>query len=124
MLLALAKGMKCFGRRLGAFGASYRHEVEMAWLTLPAHSQLWPHCSCLASEALERGIADGVLEGSVECPVVAAHMPSRAVLLAAMKQRSISLPSFDVVTDRSGAAVPVERFWQELCGAGGPSMVG
>lgn len=54
---------------------------------------------------------------------MAAHAPSRTLLLAAMQQHGIALPAFDLITDRSGQAVPVERLYAGLHEAGGPATV-
>jgi len=61
---------------------------------------------------------------------VASQEPSREALLAAMQQRGIKLPNYDIVvaTGRGGgagsAALPVEALWPLLQNEGGITQVG
>ena len=77
---------------------------------------------CLAhpTEALESGIAQGQLGGSVAAPVVLAQDPPRSLLLAAMRQRGILLPCYDCIIDKEGKYAPIKTVWREIdsvCGS-------
>lgn len=68
-------------------------------------------------------MADGHLQGSLDAPLMAARAPNRALMLAVMQQHGIALPAFDLITDRSSEAVPVEELWAGLHDAGGAAVV-
>ena len=70
------------------------------------------------------GMAEGTLLGPEDCVTVTTATPSRALMLAAMQQRGISLSNHDVVTDRNYVSVPVEQFWSHSCAVGGVCQVG
>lgn len=75
------------------------------------------------AEVLARGISTGDLQGTAEQPLVATNSPTRELLLAAMQQHGIKLPSFDcIISDPiTGGVVPVEQLWREM--SGGPCLV-
>ncbi|PSC76046.1 hypothetical protein C2E20_0320 [Micractinium conductrix] len=62
---------------------------------------------------LQRGIAEGALQGPADAVVVCSPVLDRMLLLAAMQARSIQLPHYDVVVARGQAHdVPLEAFWR------------
>ncbi|PSC68990.1 hypothetical protein C2E20_7491 [Micractinium conductrix] len=73
---------------------------------------------------LQRGIAEGALQGPADAVVVCSPALDRMLLLAAMQARSIQLPHYDVVVARGQAHdVPLEAFWAHLSSAGGVQQV-
>ena len=84
-----------------------------------------PHASqsCLAA-VLQRGIAEGALQGPADAVVVCSPALDRMLLLATMQARSIQLPHYDVVVARGQAHdVPLEAFWAHLSSPGGVQQV-
>lgn len=91
----------------------------------PLHSTSIPPPPLVTpAEALTAGIDKGDLGGSADEPVVLAREPERLLLLAAMQQRGIALPCYDMIADQSSGSAPVEHFWTQLYDAGGAAEVG
>ena len=99
--------------------------ISVTPAAFPAMRQPAVVSCCLAhpTEALESGIAQGQLGGSVAAPVVLAQDPPRSLLLAAMRQRGILLPCYDCIIDKEGKSAPIKTVWREMHAVGGADKV-
>lgn len=113
-------------------GACWGWALVRGWRSVPASPSCpKPMPTLYPAAVLDRGLATSdcrgmLLCGPKHCVTIFHPKPGRELLLAAMQQRGIELPNYDVVRARGVPEhdVEVEVFWEEVFAAGGMRSVG